>query len=140
MRKGPTGAEASRSTSAPASAVKRELGFRATGVADLIEPPRGGPPGPGPVLAEFHSALVTDSKKKRTCPFNQSRFALLKLLLTRAPNGGLTPIPHLCDTDDAPYNLGRLLGQLADLQDAASSPFRGRTRSEKSGSLNSSES
>jgi CRISPR-associated protein Csd1 len=72
-----------------------------------------------PVLAEFRSALVTDSKKKPTFPFNQARFALLKLILTRNPNGGVTLMPHLCDTDDAAYNLGRLLCLLASLQKAA---------------------
>ncbi len=73
----------------------------------------------GPVLAEFRSALVTDSKKKPKYPFNQSRFALIKLILTRTPNGGFRPMPHLCDTDDASYNLGRLLCQLASLQKIA---------------------
>ena len=73
----------------------------------------------GPVLAEFRSALVTDSKKKPKYPFNQSRFALIKLVLTRTPSGGFTPMPHLCDTDDAAYNLGRLLRLLSALQDAA---------------------
>ena len=73
----------------------------------------------GPVLAEFQSALVTDSPKKPKYPFNQSRFALIKLILTRNPKGGFTPMPYLCDTDDAPYNLGRLLCLMANLQDAA---------------------
>jgi CRISPR-associated protein Csd1 len=73
----------------------------------------------GPVLAEFRAALVTDSKKKPKYPFNQSRFALIKLILTRTPNGGFSPMPFLCDTDDAPYNLGRLLCLMADLQNAA---------------------
>jgi CRISPR-associated protein Csd1 len=73
----------------------------------------------GPVLAEFRSALVTDSKKKPKYPFSQSRFALIKLILTRTPNGGFRPMPHLSDTDDAAYNLGRLLCVLSKLQDAA---------------------
>lgn len=73
-----------------------------------------------PLLAEFHSALVTDSSKKPKFPFNQSRFALLKLILLRnTPNGGFMPTPHLCETDDEAYNLGRLLCVLASLQKKA---------------------
>lgn len=72
-----------------------------------------------PLLAEFRSALVTDSKKKPRYPFNQSRFALLKLILLRNPKGGFMPSPHLADTDDAAYNLGRLFCILSALQDQA---------------------
>jgi CRISPR-associated protein Csd1 len=73
-----------------------------------------------PLLAEFRSALVSDSPKKPRYPFGQSRFALLKLILKRhAQVGGFMPAPHLCETDDAAYNLGRLLCLLAALQDAA---------------------
>jgi CRISPR-associated protein Csd1 len=73
-----------------------------------------------PLLAEFHSALVTDSKKKPRYPFNRSRFALLKLILARnAKPGGFMPTPQLADTDDAAYNLGRLLCVLSALQDKA---------------------
>lgn len=73
-----------------------------------------------PLLAEFRSALVTDSPKKPKFPFNPSRFALLKLLLLRnTPKGGFMPTAHLCETDDEAYNLGRLLCVLAALQDAA---------------------
>ncbi len=72
-----------------------------------------------PLLSEFRSALVTDSPKKPKFPFNQSRFALLKLILLRNPKGGFMPAPYLCETDDEAYNLGRLLRVLAALQDAA---------------------
>lgn len=73
-----------------------------------------------PVLAEFRSALVTDSPKKPRYPLNQSRFALIKLLLKRnAREGEFMPTPQLCDTEDAAYNLGRLLRLLAALQDQA---------------------
>jgi CRISPR-associated protein Csd1 len=78
-----------------------------------------------PLLAEFHSALVTDSKKKPRYPFNQSRFALLKLILVRNAKGGFMPKAHLIDTDDEAYNLGRLLCILASLQKAARK--RGKT-------------
>lgn len=73
-----------------------------------------------PLLSEFRSSLVTDTAKKPKYPFNQSRFALLKLILLRnTPEGGFMPAPHLCETDDEAYNLGRLLCVLASLQDAA---------------------
>jgi CRISPR-associated protein Csd1 len=73
-----------------------------------------------PLLTKFRSALVTDSKAKRTYPFSQSRFALLKLILLRNTHkGGFMPAPYLCETDDEAYNLGRLLCVLAALQDAA---------------------
>jgi CRISPR-associated protein Csd1 len=72
-----------------------------------------------PLLAEFRSALVTDAKKKPRYPFNQARFALLKLILLRNAKGGFMPEPQLADTDDAAYNLGRLLCILSALQDQA---------------------
>jgi len=72
-----------------------------------------------PLLAEFRSALVTDSKNKPRYPFNQSRFALLKLILLRNAKGGFMPKAHLIDTDDKAYNLGRLLCILASLQKGA---------------------
>ena len=72
-----------------------------------------------PLLSEFRSALVTDNPKKPKYPFNQSRFALLKLILLRNSKGGFMPKVHLCETDDEAYNLGRLLCVLAALQDAA---------------------
>ncbi|MGL6076805.1 MAG: type I-C CRISPR-associated protein Cas8c/Csd1 [Fimbriiglobus sp.] len=72
-----------------------------------------------PLLAEFQSALVNNTAKKRKYPFNQSRFALLKLILLRNPKGDFVPKAHLCETDDEAYNLGRLLCVLAALQDAA---------------------
>ncbi len=73
-----------------------------------------------PVLAEFRSALVTDSPKKPRYPMSQSRFALIKLILTHhAKEGAFMPAPQLCETDDQAYNLGRLLCVLAALQDKA---------------------
>jgi CRISPR-associated protein Csd1 len=71
-----------------------------------------------PVLAEFRSALVTDNPKKPRYPFNCSRFALIKLILTRH-RGAFMPTPVLSDTDDPAYNLGRLLCVLSSLQDKA---------------------
>jgi CRISPR-associated protein Csd1 len=72
-----------------------------------------------PILATFRSDLVTDSDKKPKYPFSQSRFALIKLILTRNPNGGFMPKAHLAETDDPAYNLGRLLMVFSKLQKAA---------------------
>jgi CRISPR-associated protein Csd1 len=73
-----------------------------------------------PLLAEFRSALVTDSKKKPRYPFNRSRFALLKLILLRNAKGGFMPKVHLAtDTTDQAYNLGRLLALFSRLQKKA---------------------
>jgi CRISPR-associated protein Csd1 len=82
---------------------------------------KGVPPGHmlEPVLAVFQSALVTDSKTKPKYPFSQSRFALIKLILTRNTSGGFMPKAHLADTDDPAYNLGRLLMVFSKLQKAA---------------------
>lgn len=71
-----------------------------------------------PILDEFHSALVKDSDDKRTYPFNESRFALIKLILIRnRKDGDFMPTPELADTPDAAYNLGRLLAVFENLQD-----------------------
>lgn len=77
-----------------------------------------------PILDEFHSALVKDDEKKpekeRLFPFSTSRFALIKLILSRNPNrkeGNFMPTYELADTPDPAYNLGRLLAVLENLQD-----------------------
>ena len=72
-----------------------------------------------PILDEFHSALVKNSDSSLTYPFNLSRFALIKLILSRLSRkeGGFMPTPKLADTSDAAYNLGRLLAVLENLQD-----------------------
>lgn len=69
-----------------------------------------------PVLQELRAALACDSPRRPRFPLNPSRFALIKLILLRNHRGGFMPIRHLADTDDAPYNLGRLLSILASLQ------------------------
>ena len=77
-----------------------------------------------PILDEFHSAFVKDDAKKPTFPFNQSRFALIKLILRRLfrsqPNrkeSDFMPAPQLAETPDPAYNLGRLLAVFESLQD-----------------------
>lgn len=70
-----------------------------------------------PVLHRFRCDLV---KKDKAYPLNPSRFALLKLILIRnRKEGDFMPQPRLCETDDVPYNLGRLLAVLEGLQDKA---------------------
>lgn len=70
-----------------------------------------------PILDEFHSALVKDKEEKRTYPYNQSRFALIKLILIRnRKEEDFMPEFVLADTNDAAYNLGRLLAVLEALQ------------------------
>jgi CRISPR-associated protein Csd1 len=77
-----------------------------------------------PILDEFQSALVKDDTTKPTFPFNQSRFALLKLILLRffrnqsqRKEGEYMPTPQLADTPEPAYNLGRLLAVFESLQD-----------------------
>lgn len=77
-----------------------------------------------PILDEFQSAFVKDDASKPTFPFNQSRFALIKLLLLRffrhqsqRKEGDFMPTPHLADTPDPAYNLGRLFAVFEGLQD-----------------------
>lgn len=71
-----------------------------------------------PILDEFYSALVKDDESVPTYPFNQSRFALIKLILIRnRKEGDFMPTPELCETDDPAYNLGRLLAVFENLQD-----------------------
>lgn len=86
-----------------------------------------------PILDEFQSALVKDDEMNPTFPFSQSRFALIKLILTRLqrsrtapilPNNPLSkketefmPTYELAETADPAYNLGRLLAVFEALQD-----------------------
>jgi CRISPR-associated protein Csd1 len=77
-----------------------------------------------PILDEFQSAFVKDDSKKPTYPFNQSRFALIKLILLRffrnqpdRKEGDFMPTPQLADTPEPAYNLGRLLAVFESLQD-----------------------
>ncbi len=72
-----------------------------------------------PILAEFRTALLTNTEDKPKYPLSQSRFAIIKLILTRTPTGGFMPQSYLVDTPDPAYNLGRLLMVLSKLQKAA---------------------
>ncbi len=85
-----------------------------------------------PILDEFHTAIVKNDEsdpKKKTYPFSQSRFALIKLILLRQsrqgnPNqmkGAFMPEVKLSETNDPAYNCGRLLAVLEALQQRASS-------------------
>lgn len=72
-----------------------------------------------PILAQLHSKLLRDSNYQLI--YDQSRFALLKLILNRNRKGNTMTIqPTLTqDTDDPAYNCGRLLAILAAAQDKA---------------------
>jgi CRISPR-associated protein Csd1 len=72
------------------------------------------------ILDEFGNALVGDSSLKPRYPFNQSRFALLRLILNRNRKGNEPMIePQVFETDDEAYNCGRLLAVLAEAQERA---------------------
>jgi CRISPR-associated protein Csd1 len=70
-----------------------------------------------PILDEFYSALVKRGEKNIR-PYDQSRFALIKLILIRNNNRKEEFMPEyqLTDTNDASYNLGCLLTVLEALQ------------------------
>jgi CRISPR-associated protein Csd1 len=69
-----------------------------------------------PILDQLHSRLVRD--KNYNLLFDESRFALLKLILNRNRKENTMEIkPKLtADTDDPAYNCGRLLAVLAAAQ------------------------
>ena len=72
-----------------------------------------------PILDQLHSKLVRDENYQLL--YDQSRFALLKLILNRNRNPNTMEIkPELtADTDDPAYNCGRLLAILATAQSKA---------------------
>jgi CRISPR-associated protein Csd1 len=71
-----------------------------------------------PILDQLHSKLVRDENYQLL--YDQSRFALLKLILNRQPNRIMEIKPELtATTDDAAYNCGRLLAILAATQEKA---------------------
>ena len=69
-----------------------------------------------PILNQLHSRLVRDDTYNLL--YDESRFALLKLILNRNRTPDIMEIqPSLtADTEDAAYNCGRLLAILADAQ------------------------
>ena len=72
-----------------------------------------------PILNQLHSKLVRDENYQVL--YDESRFALLKLILNRnRKNTTMQLKPELtADTDDPAYNCGRLLAILAAAQDKA---------------------
>lgn len=72
-----------------------------------------------PILDQLHSRLVRDENYNLL--FDESRFALLKLILNRNRKDNTMEIkPRLtADIDDPAYNCGRLLAVLAAAQDKA---------------------
>ncbi|MEW6744071.1 MAG: type I-C CRISPR-associated protein Cas8c/Csd1 [Planctomycetota bacterium] len=78
-----------------------------------------------PVLDEFKSALLKNDEsepRKRTYPFDPARFALIKLILVRNARTQKEPpfmaTAEIAETNDAAYNLGRLLAVFERLQSA----------------------
>lgn len=68
-----------------------------------------------PILNQLHSRLVRDDTYNLL--YDESRFALLKLILNRQPNRPMEIKPTLtADTEDPAYNCGRLLAILAATQ------------------------
>ena len=72
-----------------------------------------------PILNQLHSKLVRD--ENYTLLYDQSRFALLKLILNRnRKDTDMELKPELtADTEDPAYNCGRLLAILSAAQDKA---------------------
>ncbi|MEI6278835.1 MAG: type I-C CRISPR-associated protein Cas8c/Csd1 [Verrucomicrobiae bacterium] len=72
-----------------------------------------------PILNQLHSKLVSDENYNLL--YDQSRFALLKLILNRNRKNTTMEIKTelITDTDDPAYNCGRLLAILAATQDKA---------------------
>lgn len=72
-----------------------------------------------PILDQLHSKLLRDENYQLL--YDQSRFALLKLILNRnrKDNTMIIETKLTADTEDAAYNCGRLLAILAAAQDKA---------------------
>ncbi len=69
-----------------------------------------------PTLARLKIAAAERGNGVR---FDTSRFALLKLIILRSGDSPMPVDRFLCETNDKPYNCGRLLAVLDDLQRAA---------------------
>lgn len=85
-----------------------------------------------PILDQLHSKLVSDENYQLL--YDQSRFALLKLILNRNRKDTTMEIkPELtADTDDPAYNCGRLLSVFTETQKKAHEyGLKGATVSEK---------
>lgn len=75
---------------------------------------------PLPLLAPTLQRLkIAAAGRGNGVRFDTSRFALIKLILTRSGDQPMPVDRVLCETNDRPYNCGRLLAVLDDLQRAA---------------------
>ena len=75
---------------------------------------------PRPLLAPALQRLkIAAAERGNGIRFDTSRFALIKLILTRSGDQPMAVDRVLCETNDRPYNCGRLLAVLDDLQRAA---------------------
>jgi CRISPR-associated protein Cas8c/Csd1 subtype I-C len=72
---------------------------------------------PGVLLpAILHRLRIAAIESGSNIRFHFSRFALIKLILIRSEAPTMPVQAELCQTDDAPYNCGRLLAVLDDIQ------------------------
>jgi CRISPR-associated protein Csd1 len=66
--------------------------------------------------AVLHRLKIAAIKSGSNLRYHTSRFALIKLILKRSGNAPMSIEPQLCETYDKPYNCGRLLAVLDDIQ------------------------
>jgi CRISPR-associated protein Csd1 len=69
--------------------------------------------------AVLHRLRIAAVESGNNIRYHTNRFALIKLILKRMKGTPMEIKPSLCITDDAPYNCGRLLAVLDNLQYAA---------------------
>lgn len=67
------------------------------------------------LVPALHRLRIAAAEAGNAVRFHTSRFALIKLILVRSETP-MSVTRHLCETADAPYNCGRLLALLDDLQ------------------------
>lgn len=71
------------------------------------------------LAAVLRRLAIAAAERGNGVRFHTSRFALVKLILTRSGDQPMTVERVLCETNDRAYNCGRLLAVLDDLQRAA---------------------
>jgi CRISPR-associated protein Csd1 len=66
--------------------------------------------------AVLHRLRIAAVESGANVRYHTNRFALIKLILIRSEDNAMPALAQLCETDDAPYNCGRLLAVLDDIQ------------------------
>jgi CRISPR-associated protein Csd1 len=64
----------------------------------------------------LHRLRIAATESGANVRYHANRFALVKLIVKRLENTPMGIEPQLCETHDAPYNCGRLLAVLDDIQ------------------------